>query len=68
VASIRVVYQTPKILRSPLCAVADHASSVRRKGFSDLLKNMSKDEHGEDAMRSMGLDSWIAFEPGMLKK
>ncbi|MCC6808520.1 MAG: PhnD/SsuA/transferrin family substrate-binding protein [Deltaproteobacteria bacterium] len=68
VASIRQVYQMPKILRSPLCVVADRASPERKREIVEAFKRMSKEEEGQQAMRTMGFDQWVVFEPGMLKK
>lgn len=67
VADIRTVYQTPRILRSPLCAIGD-VSSDRKKEFVDAMRSMASDTEGSAAMRTMGFDQWVSFDPGMLRK
>jgi ABC-type amino acid transport substrate-binding protein len=66
-AALRTVFQTDPILRSPLCIVANRASSARRDRVVEALRRMGKDKIGREAILSMGFDQWVPFDTGMLR-
>ena len=67
-SKFRQVYQTPKILRSPLAALGNNVSeSLKTKVVSAFLE-MAKDENGRQAMNILAFNSWQPYNQGMLEK
>ncbi len=65
--TLRKLQETKPIVRPPLCAVSDVVTPELQAKLVAAMKRMSSDAAGARAMRSLGLDAWVAFEPGMLK-
>ena len=65
--SLRVIFESAPILRTPLCAL-DSVSVAKRELIVALFAKMTADPDGQRAMKAMGLDAWIPFDAGMMKK
>ena len=59
---LKIVYRSPKTLRSPLCAVVENTSAKERAALTTLIERMAKDETGRQALLHMGFDSWTPYE------
>ncbi len=68
VQGLRTVYQTPRILRAPLCVAHNRIPVAKRKEVVELFRKMMGDPGGERVMHTLGFDQWQPFEPGMVKK
>lgn len=67
VASLEVLYETRRMLRSPLCAVGKAAGAKQRETLVQSLLGMAKDPDGKEVMRRMDFDAWVPFQADMLQ-
>ncbi|MEZ0311552.1 MAG: PhnD/SsuA/transferrin family substrate-binding protein [Myxococcota bacterium] len=67
-AKFRAVYRTSPILRAPMCEVGKKSSARERANLVSALQRMSQSDDGRKAMRTMGFEGWLPFQPEMLKR
>ena len=63
-SSFRVIAETKKILRSPVCVVGGRPSSQQVASMVKALTTMSSQSDGRDLMRRLAFDGWTKFEGG----
>jgi hypothetical protein len=67
VASLEVLHETHKMLRSPLCAVGKNSASRQKEFLVQYLQGMAADPDGKEIMRRMAFDAWAPFQSDMLR-
>jgi ABC-type phosphate/phosphonate transport system substrate-binding protein len=67
-AKFRIVYRSSPILRATMCEVGKKSTPKERGSLVSALQRMSQSDDGRKAMRTMGFEGWIAFQPEMLKR
>jgi ABC-type phosphate/phosphonate transport system substrate-binding protein len=63
-APLRRIFETPPILRPPLCAVGKQTSEQRVKA---LFLGMKNDAVGRKVIAQLRIDDWVPYVPGMEK-
>lgn len=66
-ASLRVLWTSGPILRSPLCAVKENESMSRREPMVSAFMTMGQTANGRAAMQTLGFEDWEAFRPAMME-
>ncbi len=67
VESFRVVTETERVLRAPLCRLKTTPTNpALEQRLLALFKKMADSDPGKKAMRSLTFDSWVDFDPGMI--
>lgn len=64
-AGLRLVFETPKILRSPLCVVASRATTQEQQDLLSLLQEMAQHATGKEILNDMGYATWVKYEQGV---
>jgi hypothetical protein len=65
VTSLKVLLETKKILRSPLCVISDRADSQEAQKMLTAFKGIAGTPQGRDLMRHMAIDSWVPYQSWM---
>ena len=65
--AIRKLSETKPIVRPPMCAISDVATPELQTKLVAAMKRMNTDAAGARAMRTLGLDAWVAYDPSMLR-
>ncbi|HET6346153.1 MAG TPA: PhnD/SsuA/transferrin family substrate-binding protein [Myxococcota bacterium] len=67
VASLEVLHETRKMLRSPLCVVGKISGDKQKEPLVQYLQGMAADPDGKEIMRRMAFDAWMPFQSDMLR-